>query len=81
LDERVERDESCNHTTCHASIVCKCGKKVCYGCGKNQHTRPIFCKSCTKIELKKLRDNSKMIGEKTDEQIIMYYLRRGISHE
>jgi hypothetical protein len=79
-----ECDESYHETTCHASITCKCGKKVWYGCGKKQTTRPIYCGECTYKELQKLKKNKsfelsdKLISDKTDQQIIMFFLRRPI---
>jgi hypothetical protein len=79
-----ECDASYHDTTCHASITCKCGKKVWYGCGKKQTTRPIYCNSCTQLELQKLKSNTQFelsntsISDKTDDQIIMFFLRRPI---
>jgi len=84
MNRQEEKDDSYNHTSCHACIICKCGKRVWYGCGKKQTTRPIYCKSCTAIELEKLKRNCQFemsessISDKTDEQIIMFYLRRPI---
>jgi len=81
---KEERDASCNESTCHAAIICKCGKRVWFACGKFHKTRPIYCKECTQNELEKLHRNAQFLRDnagKTDEQIISYYLRRAINHE
>jgi hypothetical protein len=84
MDRNEEHDESYYATSCRACIICKCGVRVWYGCGKEQTTRPIYCRKCTKRELEKLKRNTQfeiegtMISDKTDEQIIMFYLRRAI---
>ena len=82
-----EVDPSFHETTCHASITCKCGRKVWYGCGKAQTTRPMYCAMCTQKELQKLKSNMQFelsyakISDKTDEQIITFYLRRAIPED
>jgi hypothetical protein len=87
MDRKQEYDVSYDGTTCHASITCKCGIKVWYGCGANDTTRPIFCRDCTKKELDKLKRNTQFemsdrpITGKSDAQIIMFYLRRAIPED
>jgi hypothetical protein len=74
----VEYDESYNHTTVHACITCKCGKKVWYGCGKKQLTRPKFCKACTEVEMNKLKEHLPHLDDLRMQEIFIKELRREI---
>ena len=81
---KEERDASCNESTCHAAIICKCGTRVWYACGKFHNSRPIYCEACTRKELEKLNRNAQFLRDnvgKSDDQIVAYYLRRKITHE
>ena len=49
-----EYDPSYETTTMHAVITCSCGRKVWYGCGARQETRPKYCKACTAKEVGKV---------------------------
>lgn len=51
-----EFDESYELTTMHACITCSCGRKVWYGCGEKQETRPKYCKECTKKVILRLEN-------------------------
>jgi hypothetical protein len=87
MNRKEEFDVSYDGTTCHAAIICKCGIRVWYGCGKNDTTRPIYCRTCTQRELEKLKKNKQFemsdrpISDKSDVQIIMFYLRRAIPED
>lgn len=82
VNTKEEFDVSYKGTSCHASITCKCGIRVWYGCGKNDTTRPIFCRECTKKELDKLKNNPPFTPSgKSDTQMIVFYLRRAISED
>ena len=74
----VEYDESYNHTTAHACITCKCGKKVWYGCGKKQFTRPKYCKACTEVEMNKLKEHLPHLDNLRMQEIFIKELRREI---
>lgn len=87
MNSKEEFDVSYEGTTCHAAIICKCDIRVWYGCGANDTTRPMFCRECTKKELTKLKKNTQFemsdrpVTGKSDEQIIMFYLRRQIPED
>lgn len=75
MDGKVEKDDSFDETTLHASMVCKCGCRVWYGYGKTHTTRPLFCKKCTAIETERIERTTSLTDEEMDK-----HLRRKIHH-
>jgi len=73
-----EYDTSYTETSSHACITCKCGKKVWYGCGKKQTTRPKYCRSCTEIEMSKLKEHLPNVDTIRMHEIYIKELRREI---
>jgi hypothetical protein len=79
MDGKVEKDESFDETTLHASMVCKCGVRVWYGYGKQHDTRPLFCKKCTEVEIQRIERTTSLTGDEL-ESYLGKHLRRKIHH-
>ena len=79
-----EYDNSFEETSVHACITCACGRKVWYGCGAKQESRPKYCRRRTeKVEMRMDSMRERLlatIDESEYNLLVLNATRRYISH-